>query len=85
MNILNFISNFFSDSAHWHGYDGIPTRVGEHVQYTLEALALAAAIGVRPGSLALRAGAASRDKLVTVDNPPVDLGHTLAELRGDER
>ena len=49
MNILNFISNFFSDSAHWHGYDGIPTRVSEHIQYTLEALALAAAIGLPVG------------------------------------
>jgi osmoprotectant transport system permease protein len=49
VNILNFISNFFSDSAHWHGYDGIPTRVWEHVQYTLEALALAAAIGLPVG------------------------------------
>ncbi|MFF0011851.1 ABC transporter permease [Streptomyces sp. NPDC005374] len=49
MNILNFINSFFSDSAHWHGYDGIPTRVWEHVQYTLEALALAAAIGLPVG------------------------------------
>lgn len=49
MNILNFINAFFSDSAHWSGYDGIPTRLGEHVQYTLEALALAAAIGLPVG------------------------------------
>ncbi len=50
MNLLNFINAFFSDSAHWTGYDGIPTRVGEHIQYTLEALVLAAAIGL-PGGL----------------------------------
>ena len=49
MNVLNFINAFFSDSAHWHGYDGIPTRLGEHVEYTLEALALAAAIGLPIG------------------------------------
>ncbi|MFC3574680.1 ABC transporter permease [Streptomyces yaanensis] len=49
MNLLSFINAFFSDSAHWHGYDGIPTRVGEHIQYTLEALALAAAIGLPVG------------------------------------
>ena len=49
MNVLNFVSAFFSDSAHWHGYDGIPTRVWEHVQYSLEALALAAAIGLPVG------------------------------------
>ncbi|CAM5248170.1 ABC transporter permease [Streptomyces coeruleorubidus] len=49
MNVLNFVNAFFSDSAHWHGYDGIPTRLGEHVRYTLEALALAAAIGLPVG------------------------------------
>ncbi|OUC98733.1 ABC transporter permease [Streptomyces swartbergensis] len=49
MNVLDFVNSFFSDSAHWHGYDGIPARLGEHVQYTLEALALAAAIGLPVG------------------------------------
>ncbi|MET9522144.1 ABC transporter permease [Streptomyces coeruleorubidus] len=49
MNVLDFVNAFFSDSAHWHGYDGIPARLGEHVQYTLEALALAAAIGLPVG------------------------------------
>ena len=49
MNVLNFINAFFSDSAHWQGYDGIPTRMGEHVQYTLQALAIAMAIGLPVG------------------------------------
>jgi osmoprotectant transport system permease protein len=49
VNLLNFINAFFSDSAHWSGYDGIPTRVGEHIEYTLQALALAAAIGLPVG------------------------------------
>ncbi len=49
MNVLNFVNAFFSDSAHWQGYDGIPARLGEHVQYTLEALLLAAAIGLPIG------------------------------------
>ncbi|GAB2869054.1 ABC transporter permease [Streptomyces deserti] len=49
MNVLNFVSAFFSDSAHWHGYDGIPQRLLEHVQYSLLALALAAAIGLPVG------------------------------------
>jgi osmoprotectant transport system permease protein len=49
VNVLNFVNAFFSDSAHWHGYDGIPARLGEHVQYTLEALALAAVIGLPIG------------------------------------
>ncbi|KAB2975404.1 ABC transporter permease [Streptomyces sp. SS1-1] len=51
MNILNFADAFFSDSAHWHGYDGIPVRLGEHVQYTLMALGIAAAIGLPVGLL----------------------------------
>ena len=40
MNVLNFVQAFFGDSAHWHGYDGIPSRFLEHVQYTLLALAV---------------------------------------------
>ncbi|MEW1778473.1 ABC transporter permease [Streptomyces sp. NPDC086777] len=49
MNVLNFVHAFFSDSSHWHGYDGIPTRLWEHVQYSLEALAYAAVIGLPVG------------------------------------
>lgn len=49
MNVLHFVQAFFSDSAYWHGEDGIPTRVGEHLQYSLEALAVAAAIGLPVG------------------------------------
>ncbi|MGW3956341.1 ABC transporter permease [Streptomyces sp. NPDC004752] len=51
MNVLHFINAFFSDGAHWHGYDGIPTRLGEHLQYSLIALAVAAAIGLPLGLL----------------------------------
>ncbi|WP_043687708.1 ABC transporter permease [Streptomyces xylophagus] len=51
MNVLHFINSFFSDSTHWHGYDGIPTRLREHVQYSLIALAIAAAIGLPVGLL----------------------------------
>ncbi|MDI9830500.1 ABC transporter permease [Streptomyces sp. KAU_LT] len=51
MNILNFADAFFSDSAHWQGYDGIPVRLGEHIQYTLMALGIAAAIGLPVGLL----------------------------------
>ncbi|MGV9246425.1 ABC transporter permease [Streptomyces sp. NPDC003710] len=49
MNVLNFVNAFFSDSAHWHGYDGIPHRLLEHVQYSLTALGIAAAIGLPVG------------------------------------
>ncbi|MFJ7769517.1 ABC transporter permease [Streptomyces sp. NPDC097107] len=51
MNVLHFVNAFFSDGAQWHGYDGIPQRLLEHVQYTLMALGLAAAIGLPLGLL----------------------------------
>jgi osmoprotectant transport system permease protein len=51
VNVLNFVNAFFSDSAHWHGYDGIPQRLLEHIQYSVLALALAAAIGLPVGLL----------------------------------
>ncbi|MGW0913680.1 ABC transporter permease [Streptomyces sp. NPDC002784] len=51
MNLLNHIDAFFSDSAHWTGYDGIPTRLAEHLGYTLMALAIAAGIGLPAGLL----------------------------------
>ncbi|GAA3496467.1 ABC transporter permease [Streptomyces prasinosporus] len=51
MNVLTFVDAFFSDSAHWHGYDGIPQRFREHLQYSLLALAVAAAIGLPVGLL----------------------------------
>ncbi|MHA6761070.1 ABC transporter permease [Streptacidiphilus sp. PAMC 29251] len=49
MNIFHFANVFFSDSAHWHGPDGIPTRLWEHVQYSLMALGIAAVIGLPVG------------------------------------
>ncbi|MFJ6566819.1 ABC transporter permease [Streptomyces sp. NPDC091292] len=49
MNVLHYIQAFFSDGAHWQGYDGIPQRVWEHVQYSAAALAIAAAIGLPIG------------------------------------
>ncbi|MBT2414199.1 ABC transporter permease [Streptomyces sp. ISL-12] len=49
MNVLDFVNAFFSDSAHWHGYDGIPQRLLEHVQYSLLALGIAALIGLPVG------------------------------------
>ncbi|MEW2493589.1 ABC transporter permease [Streptomyces nodosus] len=49
MNVFHFGSLFFGDHAHWHGYDGIPTRLTEHILYSLMALAIAAAIGLPVG------------------------------------
>ncbi|MFI8092965.1 ABC transporter permease [Streptomyces sp. NPDC086080] len=51
MNVLNFVHAFFSDGAQWQGYDGIPQRFWEHVQYSLLALAIAAGIGLPVGLL----------------------------------
>ncbi|MET9254949.1 ABC transporter permease [Streptomyces sp. NPDC003717] len=51
MNVLNYINDFLGDGAHWHGAEGIPTRLLEHVRYTLLALGLAAAIGLPAGLL----------------------------------
>jgi uncharacterized protein (TIGR00251 family) len=44
--------------------------------------ALADALGVRRRQLTLVTGATSRDKVVEVAEPPVDLDTTLARLRG---
>ncbi|MFC4031706.1 ABC transporter permease [Streptomyces polygonati] len=49
MNVLHFINAFFSDGSHWHGYDGIPRRLLEHVEYSLMALGMAMAIALPIG------------------------------------
>ena len=49
MNVLHFINAFFSDGSHWHGYNGIPQRVWEHIQYSLMALGIAAGIALPVG------------------------------------
>ncbi|MGW3602589.1 DUF167 domain-containing protein [Micromonospora sp. NPDC005161] len=43
--------------------------------------ALAGALGVRPASVSLRTGAASRDKLFLVDRPGPELPEVLRRLR----
>ena len=43
--------------------------------------ALAAALAVRPATVALRSGAASRDKLFSVARPPADLLDRVRALR----
>lgn len=45
--------------------------------------ALADALGLAQASVRLRTGAAARDKLFTVENPPADLATRLARLQGD--
>lgn len=41
--------NYLLDPAHWSGSDGIPTLIGEHLLYSLIALAVAAAVAVPLG------------------------------------
>jgi uncharacterized protein YggU (UPF0235/DUF167 family) len=43
--------------------------------------ALAGALGLRPATVTLRSGAASRDKLFTVEDPPPDLTARVGQLR----
>ncbi|SHN02981.1 ABC transporter permease [Actinacidiphila paucisporea] len=49
MSIFQFISDFFRDSAHWHGQSGIPHRTLEHLQYSFMALGIAAGIALPVG------------------------------------
>ena len=46
-----------------------------------ERRALAKALGVRPNAVALRSGAASRDKLFTVEDPTGELAKLVSRLR----
>jgi uncharacterized protein len=62
---------------------GAPAVDGRATEAALRALA--DALTLRRGALRLKAGAASRDKLVLVDDPPADLEDRLAALRGAER
>ncbi len=45
------ISNWLTTSAHWHGADGVPTHLKQHLQYSLIALVIAAAIALPLGML----------------------------------
>jgi uncharacterized protein YggU (UPF0235/DUF167 family) len=47
--------------------------------------AVAKALGLRPGELTVQLGAASRDKLLAVTDPPTDLPQRLAALRDGPR
>lgn len=45
------VVGFLTDSTHWAGPDGIPTRLAEHLQYCALALAIALLIGLPIGLL----------------------------------
>lgn len=51
MNLADFIWAFLRNPKYAHGYDSIGQRALEHLQYTAEAFALAAAIGLAFGLL----------------------------------
>jgi osmoprotectant transport system permease protein len=48
MNFLGDVVNWFTDPAHWHGTNGIPHRVEEHVLMSLAAVAAALLVAVPP-------------------------------------
>jgi osmoprotectant transport system permease protein len=43
------IGSWFSDSSHWHGADGIPHRLAQHVEICAISMVIAAAIALPPG------------------------------------
>ena len=56
-----------------------PPVAGRATEATIRALA--AALGVKPAALAVRAGATSRDKVIAVIDAPPDLAERVARLR----
>jgi len=49
--VITDIWNWLTTSAHWHGPDGVPVHLKEHLQYSLAALLIAAAIALPLGML----------------------------------
>ena len=49
MSVLESVWKWFGDPAHWHGPDGIPTRLVEHLQLSGESLLLGALIALPLG------------------------------------
>lgn len=49
MDFLHSVVQWFGDPVHWQGADGIPTRLLEHVELSVESIAVAAAIALPVG------------------------------------
>jgi len=49
MTIITRVAQWFADSAHWSGSDGIPRRLAEHVQLSAESLVIGALIALPIG------------------------------------
>jgi osmoprotectant transport system permease protein len=56
MNLLNYVRQFFDDPAYHSGYDSIATRLAQHCEYSLLALAIAALIALPIAVLAGHSG-----------------------------
>jgi osmoprotectant transport system permease protein len=50
-DIANKFRDYVTDPANWHGPDGVPTRILEHLEYTVLAVAIASAIALPLGLL----------------------------------
>jgi osmoprotectant transport system permease protein len=48
-NVFADAGHWLADGAHWHGPDGVPARLGEHVGYSLLTVAIASAIALPLG------------------------------------
>lgn len=59
MNFLLDVAAWFADPAHWSGPRGVPTRLGQHVEYTAVALLLACLIAIPVGALVGHTGRGS--------------------------
>jgi osmoprotectant transport system permease protein len=46
MNTINGIVDWFTDSAHWHGSDGVPARFVEHVELSAIALVIVVVVAL---------------------------------------
>ena len=51
MDFLRGVLQWFLDGTHWQGPDGVPTRLGEHVQLSAEAVLIGAVIALPVGVL----------------------------------
>lgn len=49
MNPIELVSNWFRNPVNWSGASGIPSRVSEHLQYSLLAMVIAALIAIPLG------------------------------------
>jgi osmoprotectant transport system permease protein len=61
---VNGVVGWLTDSAHWHGYDGIPARLWEHIWYSGVALLIAAVLAI---PLGLWVGHTGRGRFLAVN------------------